>query len=214
MKRKKISNQNTQTEIQWDSLEVQWFESFLTLLQMAMHYFFSKRNGHCSSKLKKEISFLSRQSQVAHISKGMCLPPRTNTIKSTEISETMKKSRDGCDIQCCLKSISDYRHWRKVRVCVCLCVCESKKERDRLSSRDGGWGWRHEMLHLWLHLCTFLILKCVRACGGVVVGTRHSASAPDFSHSRHRSILCDCLSLCVCVRLAKGDLSTIGTNKV
>ena len=49
-------------------------------------------------------------------------------------------------------------------------------------------------------------------CGGV--GSCHSVFAPDVSYSPHRSILCDFSCLYVCVRMAKGDLSAIGTNKV
>lgn len=113
---------------------MQWSASLLTLLQRAMLPFVSlfERNGQSSNKLNKEISFLSRQGQLGHISKDVSSLPWTNIKKSTKISEKMEKSRDGCDTKWCIKSISDYRHTGKVCVCIYVCVW--------LSSWDRGWG--------------------------------------------------------------------------
>lgn len=90
---------------------------------------FFKTNGHCSNKLKKEISFLSRQGQVAHISKGVSSPPRTNIIKAQKYQRRGRKAE--MDVissaalnQYLITDAEERLEW------VSVCVCERARKSE------------------------------------------------------------------------------------
>jgi hypothetical protein len=97
-----------------------WILAHLATNSLALFSSF-KRNGRCSNKLRKEISFWSRQGHVAHISNNVSSPPWTNIIKAQKY----------------------WRRWRKAEMDVIPSaalnqyLCVSTTEQDRLSGWDG-----------------------------------------------------------------------------
>lgn len=108
--------------------------------------------------------------------------------ESTKISEKIEKGRDGCDIWCCIKSISDYGHRGKVRACIY--VCNGKKERGyRVGMEDRSTAFNTTSVTVLFDfkMCAFVCCQLsVFFCTGF------------FTHIAHRSIVCDCLCLCKC----------------